>query len=72
MGIFKYEKQLVKGLLSLHIERGNDFCAAQIENEMRRITGNSEEEHRYLLEEYIQREIDKLENKDGSCAVLGK
>lgn len=58
--IAKFEKQLIKGLISLHIERGHELNATEIEIEMMRITGENNEEHRYAIEDYIRQEIEKL------------
>ena len=61
MKIAKFEKQLVKGLISMDLEKGIELNASKLENELRRITGESDGEHRYKVEEYIEKEIEKVE-----------
>lgn len=67
--IFFHERQMAKDLIKRHIEQDETLEAAKIEEEIRRITGYNDVEHRCLLEEYIQSEIDKLNIKDGGKTI---
>ena len=51
--IFPYEKQLIKGLISMYKTKGMLLSANEVEYELMQITGNSNGDHRTAIEEYI-------------------
>ncbi len=60
--ITKAERELVKGLISLYLEKGydiNEIDATELEVIMFKMTGRSEEEKRYTMEQHIMTELVK-------------
>lgn len=60
--ITKAERQLVQGLISLYLEKGydiNEIDATELEIIMFKMTGRSEEEKRYTMEQHIMWELVK-------------
>lgn len=60
MKINKFEKQLIKGLITMYVAKNIELNASKLENELLRITGENDSEHRYFVEAYIESEIAKI------------
>ena len=63
MKISKGEKQIIKGLITFALENGwelEELNAVDLENQVRRITGNNNCEHRDAIEMHIINELAKL------------
>ncbi len=58
--VTKFEKQLIKGLISMYIAKNIPLNATKLENELRHITEENDSDHRVIVEEYIENEILKL------------
>lgn len=61
--ITKAEKTLAKGLIQFALENGfevDELDAVDLENQLRRITGNNNCEHRDYIEQMFLTEIEKL------------
>lgn len=60
MKIQQFEKTLIKGLIQMNQTNDCPLNTSEIENELRRITGNNNMDHRYDVEAYTQDLISKI------------